>query len=280
MKAFAILAVATLPLLLGACAERDAGQGRAGGGASPGTTASAQPSTALGRSVSKAMDEARAELKAGNIELNHFDVSRRQGGVTITTGDADDDGRPRAELTPGGELLIEGRKVQASPEQHALLRRYRTQVEAVAMAGMDIGVAGADLGMKAAGEALASVFTGNTDQVEKRVEAEAARIEAAALKLCDHLPPLLDTQQKLVAAMPEFRPYADLDQSDIDDCRKDGSTTAHEVRDDVRSGIRQGIREGIRGAAQAVAGDGEDRIDADATDTAAEAEAASASATR
>jgi hypothetical protein len=35
------------------------------------------------------------------------------------------------------------------------------------------------------------------------------------------MPDLLASQQKLAAAMPEFRPYATMTQKDVDDCGKD-----------------------------------------------------------
>jgi len=32
---------------------------------------------------------------------------------------------------------------------------------------------------------------------------------------------MLDTQRKLAAAVPEFKPYADMTQDDVDDCARD-----------------------------------------------------------
>ena len=49
---------------------------------------------------------------------------------------------------------------------------------------MHIGMQGADLATKAVGESLKGVFTGNTDEVEKRVEAEADKVRSAARELC------------------------------------------------------------------------------------------------
>ena len=43
---------------------------------------------------------------------------------------------------------------------------------------------------------------------------------AAAAKLCQRMPDLLSAQQKLATAMPEFRPYATMQQKDVDDCGK------------------------------------------------------------
>ena len=57
------------------------------------------------------------------------------------------------------------------------------------------------------------------DQIEQRVNAEAKKLEERAAQICDQLPALLATQQQLAAAIPEFKPYATMDQSDIDECR-------------------------------------------------------------
>ena len=40
----------------------------------------------------------------------------------------------------------------------------------------------------------------------------------SAAKLCGRLPDMMASQQKLAAALPEFRPYATMTQDDIDDC--------------------------------------------------------------
>ncbi len=272
MKTLTIALLATLPLLA-ACSERD------NAAATPGSarTSTSKPDSTIGREVREAMDKARAELATENISLGDLNVSGNGKGISITTGD-ENDGRPKALLTPQGELLIGGRKIEANTEQRALLLQYRKQVERIASAGMDIGAAGADLGVKAATEALKGVFSGNTDGIEQRVEAEAEKIEASAMKLCDQLPAMLDTQTRLAALMPEFRPYATLEQADIDDCYKDDSTgRRRQVRDDVRQELRDGIRGGIQAAAQATglaSGGTDDAGDDASTNAAEEAEAA------
>jgi len=53
------------------------------------------------------------------------------------------------------------------------------------------------------------------------MEAEGAKMEAEAQKMCTHMPALLASQQALAAALPEFAPYATMDASDVDDCGKD-----------------------------------------------------------
>ncbi|MFK3846998.1 hypothetical protein [Stenotrophomonas sp. NPDC078853] len=155
--------------------------------------------SSIGRSVQQATDKARKEMSTGNFKLSV-------------------DGLPTAEITPAGALLIEGKDVVTTPVQRAQLLEYRHQVEGIAMAGMDIGVAGANLGVKAAGEALKGVFSGQTEGIEQRVNAEADKLKVQAKGLCDKLPAMLATQQALAASLPAFAPYATMDQTDVDGC--------------------------------------------------------------
>ncbi len=148
---------------------------------------------------SKMAEKLKAKMAHGNINIS-------------------DEKDNKAEITPKGDLLINGTPVAIDAQQRALLLDYRKQVEQIALAGMDIGVAGAQLGAKAAGEALRGVFSGNTDDIEKNVNAEAAKIEEQAKRLCTLLPEMMAKQQALAAILPAFKPYATMDQSDIDDC--------------------------------------------------------------
>lgn len=164
----------------------------------------ATPDTTVGRKVKEATDKARQELANSNISISN----------SIT---------PKAEITPAGELLIAGKPVEIDAAQRKLLLDYRAQVVKVAEAGIDIGVQGANLGVKAAGEALKGIFSGDTEQIESRINEEARKIEASAGKICDLLPAMRDSQQALAASLPAFQPYARMDQKEIDDCRNNGS---------------------------------------------------------
>jgi hypothetical protein len=189
------LALALVATLAGCNAGRDGA-----------ANASADDATAIEKnvesSVQSAMDEARQELATENLSL-------------------DGPGAAKAEITPKGDLLIDRKPIPVTAEQRALLLDYRAQIAGVASAGMDVGMQGAQLAAKAVGEALRGVFSGNPDEIGKRVEAQAEPIRQAALKLCDRLPALYQAQEKLSAALPEFEPYAKMDPDDIDDCRKD-----------------------------------------------------------
>lgn len=164
--------------------------------------------------IHKGMAQARRELATRDIEIDHILIGHGRHG--------EDDALPRAAITPQGDLVIAGKRVAATPEQHALLLDYRQQVVGIAEAGMDIGEQGANLGTQAAKEAIWGALTGKSDQqIETSIKPQTEQIKAAALKLCQRLPALLASQQTLAAAMPDFRPYATMTRKDVDDCGKD-----------------------------------------------------------
>lgn len=216
MKTIAVLILAACLPLLAAC-QRDT-PAPAATGAQADADASAAPKTALGRTVARAMEDARRDLREGNLNLD-YDIRINGQRLARKAGDL-----PPAEITPDGDLVVSGSTIAMDDDARALARDYRAGIIAVAEAGMDLGVQGADLGMKAAGDAIGSLFRGGTGDMEKRIEAEARRLEASAMQLCARLPALLASQQALAAAVPEFVPYARMDAGDIDDCGNDGGS--------------------------------------------------------
>ncbi len=131
------------------------------------------------------------------------------------------DGQPDAEITPEGDLLIGGKAVALSAGQRTLLAAHRSQLVGIATEGVQIGRQGVDLAGKAMKSALFAVLTGNEARFERKMEAEAAKIEASAITLCDRLPALLASQSAVSDAVPEFKPYARVEQSDIAECARD-----------------------------------------------------------
>lgn len=202
-------------------------------------------------SISEALVEVREEVRK----------EVREGDITLNS---DDKNAPKAKITSKGDLLIDGKPVAIDDEQRALLLQYREHVANVAEAGAEVGLHAAEIATDALGEALKGIFSGRgTDDVEKRIEAEArARIEEPVRRLCSHLPALMETEQALVAALPEFKPYADMDQRDIDDCLDEATGDAmtgseraqmqQDIRNGIRNGVRDGVRSGVRGAVATV----------------------------
>ncbi|KMM73662.1 hypothetical protein ACP93_20555 [Xanthomonas sp. NCPPB 1128] len=129
------------------------------------------------------------------------------------------DGQPPATITRDGKLLIDGKPVALDAEQQRLLLAYRSQIEAVGMQGVEVGKAGAALGVKAAGDAISGVLSGDTEHIGERVEAQADKIKQAALKICDQVAALRAAQDALMEKVPAFRPYSTLEDSDVRDCK-------------------------------------------------------------
>ena len=148
--------------------------------------------------------EAQNKIAEQNLSLNNDSVAL-----------------PKAELTPQGDLVIAGSKVAVTPEQHALLVAHRKILEKVARDGVAVGLQGADLAGKAISGAISGALSGDSAGAKARIESDAGKIKSAARQLCDELPALLDSQQKLAAALPEFRPYARMTTSNVKNCHSD-----------------------------------------------------------
>lgn len=171
----------------------------------------------IAEQAQKGIDQAKRELATQDIDINDVHVGHDRHDDKTKRDDL-----PKAAITPQGDLVIAGKTIPATPEQHVLLMDYRQQIVGVAEAGMDIGASGAALGTQAAKEAIFGALTGkSSDEIEAHIKPQAEKIKTDALKLCARLPDMLATQQKLASAMPEFRPYATMTQKDVDDCGKD-----------------------------------------------------------
>ncbi len=92
------------------------------------------------------------------------------------------------EITENHELYINGDRVKLDDDQQKLVREFYEQgMEIVGYAkelgweGAKIGVSGAKLGLRAVGNVFRLLFTGyDTDDFEREMEREAAKIEAKA----------------------------------------------------------------------------------------------------
>ena len=188
--------------------------------ASPTAPAAGTAQTAIGQAAQDAITKARAKLETENIKLGQGNgIGVRWGGNKAANADL-----PLAEISPKGDFIVDGKIVAVDANQRALLLDYRKHVIDIASVGMSLGVKGADLAGTAVNEALASIFTGKTDEVEKHVNEQAKSLEMEAKQICTTLPAMRVTQDKLAEALPAFKPYATMTQDDIDNCSKDDGT--------------------------------------------------------
>lgn len=199
---FRLLALSACIATLAAC---NAGNPSATNAQTAGTS-SPQQST-IDNAIDSALARAEAKLRTKNITIsNSFHAT----------------GQPKAEITPQGDLLIEGKPVALTPTQRQQVLAYRQQLVAIGEQGIAIGKQGAKLGLDAAGAAIAGALSGQSQQqIRAKAEAQASGIRQAAAKICDRLPALMASQHKLAADVPAFKPYATMTQADIDDCRTD-----------------------------------------------------------
>lgn len=130
-------------------------------------------------------------------------------------------GYPKAKVSAKGDLIIDGKAVALTPDQRKLVSAYYGELEGITQAGIAVGKQGAKMAGKAVSAAISGVISGNTDDIDTQMDAEAKKIEAEAKKICTRLTGLRTAQDALAAQVAAFRPYANLDQTDIDDCGKD-----------------------------------------------------------
>lgn len=163
--------------------------------------ATADASAKMKEAAGEAAAKIREEMATGNLSLG--------GGA---------DGLPKAELSPQGDLIIGGQALPLDEMQKQRVLAFREQLVEVAVGGADIGIQGASLATKALGDAAAAIASGETADLEAKIESEAGAIREAAQALCNRLPELRAARDALVAAVPEFAPYAALDKNDLDNC--------------------------------------------------------------
>jgi len=169
------------------------------------------------REVQADLAVARAELDTGNLELGQ---NLRFGRSDKSHDKADP--LPRAEITPAGDLLIEGEPLAIDAGQRRELLAYRSHVIDIAKAGIDIGERSANAALDAVDQGLFRLMFGAmTGSLERRMEKTIRQtVEPGVRQICQRLPEVFDAQQRLGEAVPAFRPYATLRADDIDDCMR------------------------------------------------------------
>ena len=192
----------------------------------PANAKDASISSEISADLADARSEVHAELAAARREL---ETSNLELGDNLRFGESgqrkakDDDALPKAEITPRGDFLIEGKPVAIDGHQRQELLRYRGQVIDIAKTGIDIGERSAQAALDAVDRGLFSLMvSAMTGSLERRVEKTVREtVEPGVRQICRSLPALRDSQQRLSASLPPFRPYATLDVDDAENCEKD-----------------------------------------------------------
>ena len=169
------------------------------------------------REISADLAKARLELATGNLRI---DNSLQFGTDDAASGDT---ARrlAEAEITPQGDLLIEGKPQAIDADQRRQLLAYRGQVVEIAIAGMEIGQRTAEAALDEVGDSswIGLMFNAVSGRLESRIKRVVQQQMEPAMKgICQQLPAVMASQQQLASSLPQFRPYATLETDDIQDC--------------------------------------------------------------
>lgn len=111
-------------------------------------------------------------------------------------------------ITEERELYLHGERVALDARGRELTDQYYLALEQFTDDVLDLAGDAAGLGISAAVEALAAVFTGSeeTEAFEKRIEARARDVEKQADKMCVGLQGILRIEQEMQTMIPGFQP--------------------------------------------------------------------------
>ena len=129
--------------------------------------------------------------------------------------------RPDAILTAGGGLNIEGKSIPHNAEQSQIILRYFVNAMALRDDAVKTGAAGVSTAATAFTSVAVGLASGNPDSIDSKVNASAAKVDAAANKVCADLQALAKAQDELAAALPQFKPYATIRAGEVNDCKSD-----------------------------------------------------------
>ncbi len=211
MQTKRILSVAALSLLLPLAAQ-----------AQPPRSADTGITAEIRRELGDARREVRAELAKAKQDLDTGDLQLQD---SLQFGKQAKSKRTAAEkaaaaITPQGDLLIDGKPQEIDAGQRRQLLAYRGLVVEIAKVGIDIGQKSADAALDAVdGSWVSLMFGAMTGSLERRIERTVReQVEPGVRGICRMLPRVMDSQQRLAASLPQFRPYATLERDDVADC--------------------------------------------------------------
>jgi hypothetical protein len=129
---------------------------------------------------------------------------------------------PAATIESGGNFAVDGKTVPVTSAQRALLQQYYLAAAAVRQHGIETGKAGAGIAGAAIKGAVSSIAGNGDPATEDQVQAQADKVNQAAMKICDDLAHIRTAQDQLATQLPAFKPYrALITAGSVDECRKD-----------------------------------------------------------
>lgn len=151
----------------------------------------------------------------GDSEFRHLSVLDDSHVAVHAPGLAD------AIIGASGTLNIAGTPVAVDAAQARIAARYFASAIALRNDAVKTGAAGASTAATAIASVVEGLASGNPDSIDARVNASAAKVDAAANKVCADVQALAKAQDELAAALPRFKPYATIAAREVNDCKSD-----------------------------------------------------------
>ncbi|HTI96728.1 MAG TPA: hypothetical protein VL425_09505 [Rudaea sp.] len=168
--------------------------------------------THLKMSILLALCAATAACSHGDSEFQHLSVLDDSHIAVHAPGLAD------AVIDSSGALSIAGTPVTVNAAQAQIAVRYFASALALRNDAMKTGAAGASTAATAIASVAEGLASGNPDSIDAKVNASAAKVEAAANRVCADVRALAQAQNELAAALPQFKPYATIVTHEVNDC--------------------------------------------------------------
>ncbi|HEV7123471.1 MAG TPA: hypothetical protein VGN24_08595 [Rhodanobacter sp.] len=125
-----------------------------------------------------------------------------------------------AVITEAGDLSLAGVDVKVTPPQRKLLMRYYESAAGFRDLGMSTSKGGVATASSLLVSAVAERANGDSQKLEREVNARVARITSTVSEMCNDLATLTATQNALASQLTEFRPYAQIKGNEAVECRR------------------------------------------------------------
>jgi len=129
-------------------------------------------------------------------------VSIRENAVAVHAN-----GHSDAIITQDGQLSIDSRSINTTPEQRAALASYYASVIALKAAGLSAGAHGVATAAAAIDGVAKAATTGSADAIDAQVDQQAKAVDVDVAAVDRNLAALRASERELAGSLPDFKPY-------------------------------------------------------------------------
>lgn len=128
-------------------------------------------------------------------------------------------GAPEALISAAGDLSINRQPTTINAAQRALLQDYYRNVLAINEHDLTTDMAGAAATGHAIKSVVRDIASGNTGNIDKKIQAKSPQVAEAILRTCHDLAGIKAAQDSLAGQLAAFKPYAGIiGASAVSDC--------------------------------------------------------------